>query len=88
MACKTPIPSQSPIEPPIAERSPLIDGVSISVIVICTVPEKERTMWLLSTVALFEIILVLVPKVVHGVGQADNLLPVYKLFILSWYPEM
>ena len=88
MACKTPIPSQSPIEPPIAERSPLTDGVSISVIVICTVPEKERTMWLLSTVALFEIILVLVPKVVHGIGHLDNLLPVYKLFILSWYPEM
>ena len=71
-----------------AESSPLIDGASISVIVMCTVSEKERTMWLFSIVLRFDISLVLVAKVWHGIGQFDKLLPVYKLFIFSKYPEM
>ena len=70
-----------------AESSPLIDGASISVIVICTVSENERTMWLLSAVARFDISLVLVAKMLQGIGQFDNLLPLYKLFIFSRYPE-
>ena len=76
------------MDPPTAERSPLIDGFSISVIVICTVSEKVRTMLLFSAVARPEISLVLVPKVMHGIGQSDNLLPLYKLSTLSWYPEV
>ena len=82
------MPSQSPMEPPMAESSPLIEGASIWVIVMWTVSEKERTMWLLSFVARFDISLVLVAKLWQGIGQFDKLLPVYKLFIFSRYPEM
>ena len=87
MAWKAPIPNQSPTDPPTAESSPLIDGVSISVIVICTVSEKVRTMLLFSSCfSRPEISLVLVPKVLHGIGQSDNLFPLYKLSTLLRYP--
>ena len=83
IAWKTPIPSQSPMDPPIADSSSLSDGSSILVIVISTTSEKERTMWLFSAVARFDISLVLVAKVLQGIGQFDNLLPLYKLFTFS-----
>ena len=74
------------MDPPIAESSSLTDGVSSSVMLIVTFSEKDRSMRPSGDDARFEIILVVVLKVLQGMGQLDNVLPRYKFFILSRYP--
>ena len=86
MAWKAPSPSQSPMDPPIAESSSLTDGVSSSVIVIVTFSEKEKSIRPSGDEARFETRFDLVLKVVHGIGQLDNVLPLYKFFTFSRYP--
>ena len=74
------------MDPPIAESSSLTDGVSSSVILIVTFSEKDRRMRPSGYDTRFEIILVVVLKVLQGMGQLDSVLPLYKFFTFSRYP--
>ena len=75
------------MDPPIAESSSLTDGVSSSVIVVVTFSENARSMRPNRSfrIGRLEISLVVVLKVLQGMGQLDSVLPLYKFFTFSRY---